>query len=113
MSSDVGCNQPELDNHDTRMVKETLNGTYSKTGHYTHNKGLIDRESDSEGFNGLNIVSASRPANWDTDKDGMPDWWRKLMAPTQALPITTATSMATDILTLRNTSTGALTRISL
>ena len=75
--SDVGCNQPELDNHDTRMVKETLNGTYSKTGHYTHNKGLIDRESDSEGFNGLNIVSASRPANWDTDKDGMPDWWEK------------------------------------
>lgn len=75
--SDVGCNQPELDNHDTRMVKETLNGTYSKTGHYTHNKGLIDQESDSEGFNGLNIVSASRPANWDTDKDGMPDWWEK------------------------------------
>ncbi len=75
--SDVGCNQPELDNHDQRMVKETLNGTYSKTGHYTKKKGLIDRESDSEGFSGLNITTASRPSNWDTDKDGMPDWWEK------------------------------------
>ncbi|MDD6517432.1 MAG: fibronectin type III domain-containing protein [Prevotella sp.] len=75
--SDVGCNQPELDNHDSRMVRETLNGTYSTTGHYTHEKGLIDRESDSEGFGQLNITTASRPSNWDTDKDGMPDWWEK------------------------------------
>lgn len=75
--SDVGCNEPEIDNHDERMVRETLNGTYSTTGHYTHNKGLIDRESDSEGFDGLNVYSASRPADWDTDGDGMPDWWEK------------------------------------
>ena len=75
--SDVGCNMPELDNHDQRMVRETLNGTYSKTGHYTKKKGLIDRESDSEGFNGLNITYAQRPSNWDTDNDGMPDWWEK------------------------------------
>ena len=75
--SDVGCNLPELDNHDQRMVKETLSGSYSKTGHYTGKKGLIDRESDAEGFGGLNITTASRPSNWDTDKDGMPDWWEK------------------------------------
>ena len=75
--SDVGCNMPELDNHDKRMISETLNGTYSKTGHYTKKKGLIDRESDSEGFNGLNITYDKRPANWDTDNDGMPDWWEK------------------------------------
>lgn len=68
---------PSLDNHDSRMVRETLNGTYSTTGHYTHEKGLIDRESDSEGFGQLNITTASRPSNWDTDKDGMPDWWEK------------------------------------
>ena len=75
--SDVGCNLPELDNHDQRMVKETLSGSYSKTGYYTGKKGLIDRESDAEGFGGLNITTASRPSNWDTDKDGMPDWWEK------------------------------------
>lgn len=75
--SDVGCNQPELDNHDTRMVTETLHGTYSCTGHYTHEKGLIDRESDAEGFSGLNIITASHPSNWDIDRDGMPDWWEK------------------------------------
>ncbi|MBM6993166.1 MAG: hypothetical protein I3J02_07880 [Prevotella sp.] len=73
--SDVGCNQPELDNHDIRMVNETLAGTTSTMGFYTKKKGLIDRESDSEGFAGLNIETASRPADWDTDQDGMPDWW--------------------------------------
>lgn len=75
--SDVGCNQPELDNHDQRIVAETLSGTTSTTGHYTKKKGLIDRESDSEGFEGLNIEQASRPAGWDSDQDGMPDWWEK------------------------------------
>lgn len=75
--SDVGCNMPELDNHDVRMIDETLQGKTSTEGHYTHKKGLIDRESDSEGFEGLNIITASRPAGWDSDQDGMPDWWEK------------------------------------
>lgn len=73
--SDVGCNQPEIDNHDARMVSETLNRTTSTQGYYTHKQGLIDRESDAEGFAGLNIITESRPSNWDTDQDGMPDWW--------------------------------------
>jgi hypothetical protein len=73
--SDVGCNLPEADNHDQRMVAETLTGTTSTQGFHTHKKGLIDRESDAEGFDGLNIETAARPADWDTDGDGMPDWW--------------------------------------
>jgi hypothetical protein len=75
--SDVGCNIPELDNHDQRMVTETLNRTTSTQGYYTHKPGLIDRESDAGGFESLNIEPASRPQGWDTDGDGMPDWWEK------------------------------------
>lgn len=75
--SDVGCNQPFFDNHDTRMVKETLTGTYTYKGSRTSYPGLIDKESDSEGFAGLNIVEEYRPVNYDTDQDGMPDWWEK------------------------------------
>ncbi|MBQ8593486.1 MAG: T9SS type A sorting domain-containing protein [Bacteroidaceae bacterium] len=75
--SDVGCNQPFFDNHDTRMVKETLSGTYTYKGSRTNYPGLIDKESDSEGYAGLNITQSERAANFDTDQDGMPDWWEK------------------------------------
>ena len=75
---DVGCNQPELDNHDQRMVSETLLGTTSTTGCKSGKKGLIDRETDAEGFDGLNIYVATRPEGWDTDQDGMPDWYEKV-----------------------------------
>lgn len=75
--SDVGCNQPALDNHDQRMVIETLNGTTSTVGSKSGLQGLIDRETDSEGFDGLNIISDSRPAGFDTDQDGIPDWYEQ------------------------------------
>ena len=78
--SDVGCNQPELDNHDQRMVNETLNGTTTTVGRTSKKKGLIDHEDDAEGFDGLNIIEASRPADWDTDQDGIPDWYEELAA---------------------------------
>lgn len=76
---DVGANQPFLDNHDTRMVNESLNGTTSTKGSRSGKKGLIDSETDAgcEGFSGLNITTAQRDANWDTDQDGMPDWWEE------------------------------------
>ncbi|MCR4852101.1 MAG: hypothetical protein K5893_00740 [Prevotella sp.] len=76
--SDVGCNLPEISNHDQRIINETLTGTTSTTGHYTGKKGLVDRESDAEGFEGLNIVEAQREDNWDTDQDGIPNWFETL-----------------------------------
>lgn len=82
--SDVGCNMPELDNHDQRMIRETLNGTTSTIGSYTKLHGQIDKESDSEGFSGLNIYEASRPADFDTDQDGMPDWWEEVTGVTES-----------------------------
>lgn len=77
--SDVGCNMPELNNHDTRIVKETLDGTTSTVGRYTKKAGLPDCESDAEGFAGLNMIEASRESGWDTDNDGIPDWFEDLV----------------------------------
>ena len=80
--SDVGCSQPFFDFHDQRMVTETKNGTTSTKGSGTNKNGLIDSEEDSgcEGFDldKLGIVTASRPADWDTDQDGMPNWFEEL-----------------------------------
>lgn len=75
---DVGCNQPALSNHDVRMVSETLQGTTTTTGRTSKKKGLIDHEDDAEGFDGLNITTENRPAGWDTDQDGIPDWYERV-----------------------------------
>ena len=77
--SDVGCNYKQLDNNEKRLIEETLKGTYSKTGSRSKLLGLIDKESDSEGWGGLGMVEATRPANWDTDKDGIPAWFEIAM----------------------------------
>lgn len=84
--SDVGANQPFFDVHDQRMVKETINGTYTVTGSRSGKKGLPDSEEDAgcEGFNGLNMIEESRPADFDTDGDGMPDWWENATGMTDA-----------------------------
>ena len=73
--SDVGASQPFFDEHDVRMVNETLNGTTSTKGCMTGMRGLVDRETDSEGFSYFVAAGQTRPAGYDTDQDGMPDWW--------------------------------------
>lgn len=77
--SDVGANLPFLTNHDERMITETLNGTTSTQGSRSGKKGLIDSEEDAgcEGFDGLGLTEEHRSADFDTDQDGMPDWWEK------------------------------------
>ena len=84
--SDVGCNQPALSGHDARIVRETLTGTTSTTGCKSHKKGLIDRETDAEGFLNLGITEAFRAADYDTDRDGMPDWWERTTGSDPATP---------------------------
>lgn len=71
--SDVGCTQPAMDDHDTRMVTETLAGTYSVTGSVTGKKGFPDREADSGGYENYPFIA--RPADWDSDNDGLPNWY--------------------------------------
>ncbi len=74
--SDVGANQPTQDDHDARMIAETLAGTYTYVGSVTGKKGLIDRESDSGGYE--DFPEEVRADDYDTDQDGMPDWWEVL-----------------------------------
>lgn len=75
--SDVGCTQPEFDDHDQRIITETLNGTYSAVGSVTKKPGFPDNESDVGGFE--NYPAVVRDANWDTDQDGLPNWWETII----------------------------------
>lgn len=76
--SDVGCNMPDINNHDARVIKETLDGTTSTVGRHTKKKGLPDCESDAGGFKSLNMTEEQRESGWDTDGDGIPDWFEQL-----------------------------------
>ena len=80
--SDVGCTLPFFDKHDQRMVSETLNRTSSTKGVRTKKNGIIDTEEDEgcEGFDleKLGLTTESRAADWDTDGDGIPDWFEEL-----------------------------------
>lgn len=75
--SDVGCIQPEFDDHDERIVTETLNGTYTYRGSVTNKPGFPDNESDVGGYE--TYPEITRDANWDTDQDGLPNWWETIM----------------------------------
>lgn len=81
--SDVGCNFQQLDNNEKRLIQETRDGTYTKTGSRSGLKGLIDKEGDSEGdsedWEGLGMVEAERPTGWDSDQDGIPAWFETAM----------------------------------
>lgn len=73
--SDVGANEPFFDKHDVRIVEETLKGTYSFKGSKSGLGGMIDNEADAGGW--PNFISEKRPADWDTDHDGLPNWWEE------------------------------------
>ncbi|WP_264536952.1 T9SS type A sorting domain-containing protein [Flavobacterium sp. N1736] len=75
--SDVGCTQPVFDDHDDRIITETLNGTYSIRGSVTDKPGFPDNESDVGGYESYPAVT--RDANWDTDQDGLPNWWENII----------------------------------
>ena len=75
--SDVGCIQPEFDDHDQRIITETLNGTYTYRGSVTNKPGFPDNESDVGGYESYPEIT--RDANWDTDQDGLPNWWETII----------------------------------
>ena len=74
--SDIGCSQPVLDDHDTRIINETADSTYSTVGSVSGLKGFPDHEQDAGGFESYPEIH--RPVNWDTDNDGLPNWWEQL-----------------------------------
>ncbi len=74
--SDVGCNQPALDAHDLRVIKETISGTTTYTGGISGLPGLPDSQEDVGGWDAY--PSSVRDPQWDSDDDGLPDWWESI-----------------------------------
>ncbi len=74
--SDVGCTMPIFDDHDQRIVRETLGGTFTYTGSLSKKGGIIDSQNEAGGYE--DYPEESRPANFDTDHDGLPNWWETL-----------------------------------
>ena len=59
------------DHVENRIIRETRDNTYTYTGSKASKKGVIDSETDAEGFYDYPQVAALT----DTDQDGMPDEW--------------------------------------
>lgn len=74
--SDVGATQPVFDEHDQRIVEETKNGTYTYSGSVSGLPGIIDAHADAGGWEEYPLVL--RDENWDSDHDGLPDWWETI-----------------------------------
>ena len=79
VTSYAGATMPCRDEHLQRNVRETLDGTYTYVGSKSGIKGEIDNEADiTEHPNGWEIYpEEQRAADWDTDQDGMPDWYEQ------------------------------------
>lgn len=65
------------DEIDARYMEEAKTGTATYKGSITNSPGIIDKVSDVKGYTETNFGTGSRPAGFDTDKDGIPDEWEK------------------------------------
>ena len=74
--SNMGANQPVLDDHDRRNVQECLNRSWTYKGKPGY-RGHIDTELDAGGFEVYPETSWSD--DFDTDLDGLPNWWEQLI----------------------------------
>ena len=81
VTSYAGATMPVRDEQHVRNVRETLDGTYTYVGSKSKIKGEIDTEEDiteHAANKGWEVYpEEQREANFDTDQDGMPDWWEK------------------------------------
>ena len=81
VTSYAGATMPMRDEHHQRNVRETLDGTYTYVGSKSRIKGEIDTEEDitehAAGKGWEVYPEEQRAADWDTDQDGMPDWWEQ------------------------------------
>jgi hypothetical protein len=77
VTSDAGATMPMRDDHHLRNIQETLQGTWTYKGSRSGIKGEIDHEDDAGGWE--TYPEEQRAADWDTDLDGMPDWWEQMV----------------------------------
>ena len=79
VTSYAGATMPMRDEHHQRNIRETVQGTYTYIGSKSKIKGEIDTEEDitehAAGKGWEEYPEEHRAADWDTDQDGMPDWW--------------------------------------
>lgn len=83
VTSYAGATMPMRDEHHVRNVCETLDGTYTYVGSKSKIKGEIDTEADitehAEGKGWEVYPEEKRAEGWDTDQDGMPDWYERII----------------------------------
>ena len=81
VTSYAGATMPCRDEHHQRNVRETLDGTWTYKGSKSGIKGEIDNEADitehAAGKGWEEYPEEQRAEDWDTDQDGMPDWWEE------------------------------------
>ena len=65
------------DEIDARYMEEAKTGTATYQGSITQSPGIVDKVSDVKGYTEANFGTGSRPAGFDSDKDGIPDEWEK------------------------------------
>lgn len=65
------------DEIDARYMEEAKTGTATYKGSITNSPGIIDKVSDVKGYTEDNFGTGTRPADFDTDKDGIPNEWEK------------------------------------
>ena len=65
------------DEIDARYMEEAKTGTATYKGSITNSPGIIDKVSDVKGYTEENFGTSTRPADFDTDNDGIPDEWEK------------------------------------
>ena len=77
VTSYSGATMPQRDEHHQRNIRETLDGTWTYRGSKSGIRGEIDSESDITEHPGgwEEYPEEHRAQDWDTDQDGMPDWW--------------------------------------
>ncbi|KAL1610187.1 hypothetical protein SLS60_001852 [Paraconiothyrium brasiliense] len=71
--SDTGVRSPMMDDHDKRIVNETVAGTQTYKGSKTGKAGIIDDPADVGGLE--DFATVTRDSSWDADNDGIADWW--------------------------------------
>ena len=90
VTSYAGATMPMRDEHHQRNIRETLDGTYTYIGSKSKIKGEIDTEEDitehAAGKGWEDYPEEHRADDFDTDQDGMPDWWEQCTGNNASVP---------------------------